>query len=123
MSEYSVPAKFSIADDENCTNIIFNLAQRSPQHVVFRQKQGDEWAPITAADAAARISSIAKGLIASGINPGDRVALLSRTRLEWNLFDFAIWSAGAIPVPIYDSSSASQIEWILRDSGAVAIVL
>ncbi|GAC51959.1 AMP-dependent synthetase/ligase [Gordonia amicalis] len=123
MSEYSVPAKFSIADDENCTNIIFDLAQRSPQHVVFRHKQGDTWAPITAADAAARISSIAKGLIASGVNPGDRVALLSRTRLEWNLFDFAIWSAGAITVPIYDSSSASQIEWIMRDSGAVAIVL
>ncbi|GAA10670.1 AMP-dependent synthetase/ligase [Gordonia alkanivorans] len=123
MSEYSVPAKFSIADDENCTNIIFDLAQRSPQHVVFRQKQGGEWTPITAADAAARISSIAKGLIASGVNPGDRVALLSRTRLEWNLFDFAIWSAGAITVPIYDSSSASQIEWIVRDSGAVAIIL
>ncbi|MEO9327570.1 AMP-dependent synthetase/ligase [Gordonia aurantiaca] len=123
MSEYSVPAKFSIADDENCTNIIFGLAQRSPQHIVFRHKQGSTWAPITAADAAARIAAIAKGLIASGVAPGDRVALLSRTRLEWNLVDFAIWSAGAITVPIYDSSSASQIEWIMRDSGAVAIVL
>lgn len=123
MSEYSVPAKFSIADDENCTNIIFGLAQRTPQHIVFRHKQGNDWAPITAADAAARITAIAKGLIASGVQPGDRVALLSRTRLEWNLVDFAIWSAGAITVPIYDSSSASQIEWIMRDSGAVAIVL
>ncbi|VFA82885.1 Long-chain-fatty-acid--CoA ligase FadD15 [Gordonia paraffinivorans] len=123
MSEYSVPAKFSIADDENCTNIIFGLAQRTPQHIVFRHKQGNDWAPITAADAAARITAIAKGLIASGVQPGDRVALLSRTRLEWNLVDFAIWSAGAITVPIYDSSSAGQIEWIMRDSGAVAIVL
>ncbi|WP_439029224.1 AMP-dependent synthetase/ligase [Gordonia terrae] len=123
MGEYSVPATFSIADDENCTNIIFDLARRTPQHIVFRQKQGDQWAPVTAADAAARITAIAKGLIASGINPGDRVALLSRTRLEWNLFDFAIWSAGAITVPIYDSSSAGQIEWIMQDSGAVAIVL
>ena len=95
MSEYSVPAKFSIADDENCTNIIFGLAQRTPQHIVFRHKQGNDWAPITAADAAARITAIAKGLIASGVQPGDRVALLSRTRLEWNLVDFAIWSAGA----------------------------
>lgn len=123
MGEYSVPAKFSIGDDENCTNIIFGLAQRSPQHIVFRHKQGDRWEPVTAAEAASRISAIAKGLIASGVNPGDRVALLSRTRLEWNLFDFAIWSAGAITVPIYDSSSAGQIEWIMQDSGAVAIVL
>ena len=109
MGEYSVPAKFSIGDDENCTNIIFGLAHRSPQHIVFRHKQGDRWEPVTAAEAASRISAITKGLIASGVNPGDRVALLSRTRLEWNLFDFAIWSAGAITVPIYDSSSAGQI--------------
>ncbi|MDL9937375.1 long-chain fatty acid--CoA ligase [Gordonia sp. ABSL1-1] len=123
MTEFSVPAKFSIADDENCTDIIFGIAAKNPEQVVFRHKQGADWVPVTARESADRISAIAKGLIAAGINAGDRVALLSRTRLEWNLFDFAIWSAGAITVPIYDSSSAAQIEWILRDSGATAIVL
>ncbi|MFT4043625.1 MAG: long-chain fatty acid--CoA ligase [Gordonia sp. (in: high G+C Gram-positive bacteria)] len=120
---YSVPAKFSIGPDEDCTDIIFGIAERTPEATVFRRQEGDDWAPVRADEALAQITALAKGLIASGIAPGDRVALLSRTRLEWFLFDFAIWTAGATTVPIYDSSSASQIDWIVRDSGATAIIL
>ena len=123
ITAFDVPAKFTIADDENCTGIIFDIAEKSPDRTVVRHKVDGRWTPVSARESADRIVAIAKGLIASGVNPGDRVALLSRTRLEWTLLDFAIWSAGAITVPIYDSSSAGQIEWIMQDSGATAIIL
>lgn len=123
MSEYSVPARFTIEADENATSIIFGIAERTPGQTVFRRKEGATWEPVRADDIAARITALAKGLIASGVQPGDRVALLSATRLEWVLLDFAIWSAGAITVPIYDSSSSSQIEWIMTDSAASTIIV
>ncbi|NED04032.1 AMP-binding protein, partial [Streptomyces sp. SID6648] len=69
------------------------------------------------------VHSAAKGLIASGVQPGDRVGLMSRTRYEWTLLDFAIWSAGAITVPVYETSSPEQVQWILGDSGATACVV
>ena len=122
MNEYSVPADFTIEEDENCTDILFGLAERTPASTVFRREEGGEWLPVRADDAVKQITAIAKGLIASGVAPGDRVAVLSRTRLEWILVDFAIWCAGATTVPIYDSSSSGQIDWIMRDSGASAII-
>ena len=72
---------------------------------------------------AAEVIAVAKGLVARGVEPGDRVALMSRTRYEWTLLDFAIWSAGAVAVPIYETSSAEQVAWILADSGAVALLV
>src|SRR5262249_59972439 len=66
------------------------------------------------------VVAVAKGLIAAGIEPGDRVTLMSHTRYEWTLIDYAIWTAGAVPVPVYETSSAEQAEWILSDSGARA---
>lgn len=123
MSEFSVPAQFTLPDNANCTDIIFGIAEREPQKVVVRRKTGTDWEPVTASEVAAQITRLAKGLIAEGIAPGDRVAILSATRPEWMLIDFAIWAAGAVPVPIYDSSSSGQIDWIMRDSGAVAIVV
>lgn len=121
--EFAVPAKFTIGDKDNCTDIIFSIAAKTPRKTIFLVKRGDTWQPVRADEVAAQITALAKGLIASGIGPGDRVALLSRTRLEWTLLDFAIWSAGAITVPIYDSSSGPQIEWIMRDSGASTIIV
>lgn len=122
-SEFSAPAAFTVGPDENCTDILFGIAERTPGKTVFRREERGEWVPVRADEAAAKVTALAKGLIASGIAPGDRVALLSSTRLEWCLLDFAIWSAGATTVPIYDSSSAPQIDWIMRDSGAVAIIV
>ena len=73
---------------------------------------------MTASQFRDEVVALAKGLIAAGIEPGDRVALMSRTRYEWTLIDYAIWTAGAVTVPIYETSSAEQVEWILADSGA-----
>ncbi len=122
MAECRVPAEFNTPKERNASDVLFDIAAATPAKTVFRVQQGTDWLPVSAADAADRVRSLAKGFIASGIKPGDRVALLSSTRIEWTLIDFAIWSAGAVPVPIYDSSSGPQIDWIMRDSAAVAIV-
>ncbi|MGV9710228.1 AMP-dependent synthetase/ligase [Gordonia sp. NPDC003424] len=123
MSEFSAQAHFSIPENANCTDIIFGLAEKNPDKTVVRRKQGSEWVPMRAADFADQVLRLAKGFIAEGVQPGDRVAILSSTRLEWSLVDFAVWSAGGVPVPIYDSSSGPQIEWIMKDSAATMIVV
>ncbi|MEU6660817.1 AMP-dependent synthetase/ligase [Streptomyces sp. NPDC046821] len=106
------PARGTPAD------IPFTNAAEDPRAVVLRRKEGDHWRPVTAAAFAREVTAAAKGLIAGGLEPGGRVALMSRTRYEWTVLDFAIWAAGGQTVPIYATSSAEQIEWILRDSGA-----
>ena len=75
---------------------------------------------MTAAEFLAEVQGVAKGLMAAGVGAGDRVGLMAKTRYEWTLIDFAIWTAGAVTVPIYETSSAEQVQWILSDSGAVA---
>ena len=105
----------------NCTDTIFQRAQEQPEAEVLRRKIGDTWRPVTAAEFGAQVAELAKGLIAAGVEPGDRVGLMSRTRYEWTLIDYAIWAAGAVGVPIYETSSAAQIRWILSDSGARAV--
>ncbi|QES41685.1 long-chain fatty acid--CoA ligase [Streptomyces venezuelae] len=99
-------------------DIPFTNAVEAPDTVVLRRKQGGRWRPVTAAAFAREVTETAKGLIADGLEPGGRVALMSRTRYEWAVLDFAIWAAGGQTVPIYATSSAEQIEWIVRDSGA-----
>ncbi|WP_405601029.1 MULTISPECIES: AMP-dependent synthetase/ligase [unclassified Streptomyces] len=99
-------------------DIPFTNAAEAPDAVVLRRKEGEHWRPVTAAAFAREVTAAAKGLIAGGLEPGGRVALMSRTRYEWTVLDFAIWAAGGQTVPIYATSSAEQIEWIVRDSGA-----
>jgi long-chain acyl-CoA synthetase len=91
--------------------------------VSFSRKVGTDWVDVTAADFLTQVTRIAKGLVAAGIEPGERIALLSRTRYEWTLFDYAIWFAGAVTVPIYETSSPDQIAWIVGDSEARAVVI
>jgi long-chain acyl-CoA synthetase len=87
-------------------------------------EQGEgRWVDITAKDFHSKVIALAKGLVAAGIQPGQAVAIMSRTRFEWTLLDFAIWYAGAVSVPIYESSAPSQMEWILSDSDSVAVFL
>ena len=86
-------------------------------------REGDAFVDVTAQDFYGRVRALAKGLIASGVAPGDRVALMSHTRLEWLLVDYAILAAGGVTVPIYETSSAEQVQWILGDSGAVLAVV
>ena len=123
MREFSVPASVRVGDDDTLSDTVFALADEHPDAVALRRHVGDTWAEVTCAAFVAEIVAVARGLVASGIAPGDRVALLSRTRYEWTLFDYAIVAAGAVTVPIYETSSAEQVAWILEDSGAKAIVV
>ena len=95
-------------------------AREAGATAVFSRPTEQGWADVTAAEFHDEVRAVAKGLIAAGVEAGDRVALLSKTRYEWTLFDYAIWFAGAVTVPIYETSSAEQIGWILQDSGARA---
>nr|WP_218889620.1 long-chain fatty acid--CoA ligase [Saccharopolyspora hordei] len=101
--------------------MVWANAERFGSTVSFRRRVDGTWVDVTAADFAAQVLAVAKGLVASGLQPGDRVGLMSRTRYEWSLLDFAIWTAGCVTVPIYETSSADQAEWILTDSGAKAV--
>ncbi|WP_409057768.1 AMP-dependent synthetase/ligase [Streptomyces sp. SYP-A7185] len=103
-------------------DIPFTNAAEAPGAVVLRRKQGGQWRPVTAAAFAREVTAAAKGLIAAGLQPGGRVALMSRTRYEWAVLDFAIWAAGGQTVPVYATSAAEQIEWIVRDSGATLLI-
>ncbi|MEU4996495.1 AMP-dependent synthetase/ligase [Streptomyces sp. NPDC021622] len=116
--EASVAPLAATATAGSTADIPFTNAAEAPDAVVLRRKQGDQWRPVTAAAFAREVTAVAKGLIAAGLEPGGRVALMSRTRYEWAVLDFAIWAAGGQSVPVYATSAAEQIEWIVRDSGA-----
>jgi long-chain acyl-CoA synthetase len=103
--------------------MVFSHAELYPDEVIFSRKVANEWEPVTTKDFAASVRSVAAGLVAAGVQPGERVALMSRTRYEWTLCDYAIWTAGAVTVPIYETSSAEQVAWILSDSGAVLAIV
>ncbi|MFE1951892.1 AMP-dependent synthetase/ligase [Streptomyces sp. NPDC059524] len=111
------------ADGSTPADIPYTNAAEDPGAVVLRRKEAGEWKPVTAAAFAREITAAAKGLIAAGLEPGGRVALMSRTRYEWSVLDFAIWAAGGQTVPVYATSSPEQIEWILRDSGARQLIV
>lgn len=123
MREFSVPATSPVADDENLTDMVWANAERFGSTVSFRRRVEGAWVDVTAAEFAAETLATAKGLIAAGLSPGDRVGLMSRTRYEWSLLDFAIWTAGCVTVPVYETSSADQAQWILGDSGARALIV
>jgi len=119
--EYSAPALQPVADDENLADIVWANAERFPDVISFRRQVDGSWLDVTAREFAAQVIAVAKGLVEAGIERGDRVGLMSKTRYEWTLIDFAIWAAGAVTVPIYDTSSPEQVAWILSDSGAKGV--
>jgi long-chain acyl-CoA synthetase len=132
MREYSTPAAVDIPASATLTDVVFERAAASPAAVVMRTRGGTvlppapagaDWRDVTARQFADDVTALAKGFIAAGIAAGDRVALMSRTRYEWTAIDYAIWASGAVTVPIYETSSAEQVEWILSDSGARALVV
>ena len=122
MREFSVEPLYEVPAEANLTDVVHRNAREVPDHVSFGRKVDGRWQDVTARHFLDEITAVARGLVASGIEPGDRVAIMSRTRYEWSLLDFAVWEAGAIPVPVYETSSAEQVAWILSDSGAVAVV-
>ena len=120
MQEFSVPSVATIAATTNLTDPVWDNAAAAPEVVQFSRRVDDQWRDVTCGEFRDDVVRLAKGLIASGVRAGDRVGLMSRTRYEWTLADYAIWSAGAITVPVYETSSSEQVAWILSDSGAGA---
>ena len=122
MREYSTPLSTEIPGTGNLTDDVVTNGREHPASVVFSRHVGGVWTDVTAAEFLDQVSAVAKGLVAAGLEPGDRVALIARTRYEWTVVDYAIWFAGCVTVPVYDTSSAEQIAWVLQDSGARAVV-
>ena len=123
MNEISIPPLVPAATAGNLTNLIAERAWFEPERITMSRPLGEGWQPVTAREVEEEVRATAKGLIASGVQIGDRVAIMARTRYEWTILDFATWFAGAVVVPIYDTSSAEQIDWILNDSHSVAIIV
>ena len=122
LQEYTEPAKYTIGESETCLTALLDQIKTRPYGVLFSKPANYEWVNVTAKEFQDEVFAVAKGIISVGVEQGDRVALLSNTRYEWAVLDFAIWAAGAVSVPIYSSSSLSQIEWIIEDSGAVVAI-
>ncbi|HSZ39819.1 MAG TPA: long-chain fatty acid--CoA ligase [Trebonia sp.] len=122
--EYSMPPLAEIPASANLADMVTRRAAEQPQTVSLRRKNSSGgWDDVTTTQFRDDVHALAKGLIAAGIAPGDRVALMSHTRYEWTVTDYAVWSAGAVVVPIYETSSAEQAEWILTDSEATAVMV
>ncbi|MER5660799.1 AMP-dependent synthetase/ligase [Streptomyces mirabilis] len=120
--EVSVPPLVGQVTHGSLADIPFDNATVAPNAAVLSRKNADDaWEDVTATEFAAQVLAVAKGLIAEGLAPGDRIAIMARTTYEWTLLDFAAWAAGLVTVPVYPTSSVFQVRWILQDSGAVAL--
>jgi len=121
--EYSIPALADIPATANLADMVTRRAAEQPRTVALRRKGADgTWEDVTTSQFADEVQALAKGLIAAGIAAGDRVAIMAHTSYEWTLTDYAVWTAGAVVVPIYETSSAEQAEWILSDSAARVVI-
>ena len=123
MQEYASPTLVDLPEGVTLTDAVLDRATTDPDAVIFTRRVQGRWAPVTAKEFATEVNALAAGLVASGVGLGDRVGLMSKTRYEWTLCDYAIWAAGAVTVPVYETSSAEQVQWNLGDSGAVAVIL
>ena len=122
-TEFTTMAIVPNATSGNLTNLVAERAWFEPERIMLSRPLGDGWQKVTAKEFEAEVRTTAKGLIASGVGQGDRVAIMARTRYEWTILDFAIWFAGGTTVPIYETSSAEQVDWIMSDSSSVAIIV
>ncbi|MEY4169231.1 MAG: hypothetical protein RLZ94_304 [Actinomycetota bacterium] len=122
-TEFSVAAIIPPPTSGSLVDDIVDNAQTAPQRVALSVNRGGAWVGVTSQQFLDQVKAVAKGIVASGVEPGQRVGIMSRTRYDWTVADYAIWYAGATVVPIYETSSAEQVEWILGDSNAVAVFL
>ncbi|MBS2964606.1 long-chain fatty acid--CoA ligase [Actinocrinis puniceicyclus] len=120
MREFSVAPLYEVPAGADLTDIVHRNAGEAPAKAVLGRKVDGVWRDVTAGEFLDEVTAVARGLVALGVGAGDRVAIMSRTRYEWSLLDFAVFEAGGVVVPIYETSSAEQVAWILADSGAVA---
>jgi long-chain acyl-CoA synthetase len=117
LREFSIPAMAEIPATATLTDVIADRASRAPDTLVMRRREAaNQWTDVSARQFSDQVRALAKGLIAAGVGPGDRVGLLARTSYRWTLIDYALWSIGAVTVPVYETSSAEQVEWILSNS-------
>ncbi|WP_282854917.1 AMP-dependent synthetase/ligase [Microbacterium oxydans] len=123
MVQFEVPAIVPADPDANVADLLVKRVEATPDRALFSVPEGDGWRDISAADFQTAVIALAKGFAAAGIQPGEKVGFLARTTYEWTLVDFALFYAGAVMVPIYETSSPSQIQWILEDSGAIALIV
>lgn len=118
------PLLITLPGSSNLTDLLSQRMRTAPHAVVAEVRRGTgSWEPVSAAQLDAQVVAVAKGLVAMGIEPGDLVGIMARTRYEWTLLDFAIWVAGAVSVPLYETSSSEQVEWILSDSAVRLLVV
>jgi long-chain acyl-CoA synthetase len=124
MREFAVPPVVTVPDEDNTLTALWDAAENHRSSVLFMRSfdDGATWHDVTSVQFREQVIAAAKGLAAAGVQPGDRVAIMSSTRYEWTLLDYAIWAAGAVTVTIYETSSADQAKWILEDSGSVAVI-
>ena len=123
MQEHLAPPLVEPQTEGSLADLPARNAATNPRNVAFSRREGSRWVDVTAGEFNDDVRAVAKGLLAAGISPGDRVAIMCKTRYEWTLTDFAVWTAGGVTVPIYETSSAEQVAWILADSGASGIML
>ncbi|MET9885693.1 long-chain fatty acid--CoA ligase [Streptomyces sp. NPDC006430] len=123
MREITVPPVVTAAPVGGLADAVFRHAQEDPGRIVLGRKEGGVWRDVSSGEFAAEVLALARGLLAQGVRFGERVAVMSRTRYEWTLFDFALWAIGAEPVPVYPTSSTEQVQWILQDSECAACVV
>ena len=124
MQTYEIPAHVKSAETDNITDLLVERVKRTPKLPLYAtQDQAGNWTDITAEEFEQKVIALAKGFIAAGIQPGQAIGIMSRTRFEWSLIDFAIWYAGAVSVPVYETSAPAQLEWILSNSDSVAVWL
>ncbi len=123
MQEYDVPAVVTADPEANATDLLIERVAATPDLALFAlPTAAGGWTDVSASEFLAKVVALAKGLVAAGIQPGDKIGLMCKTRFEWTLIDFATWFAGAVLVPIYETSSPSQVQWNLADCGAIAII-
>jgi long-chain acyl-CoA synthetase len=123
MREHAVPAAVAIAPRSQLADVVFADDRVNADLVLFQRRSADGWRPVTAGRFASDVRGLAAGFLAAGIRPGERVALLASTSYEWTLVDYALWTVAAVSVPIYDTSSAEQVRWVLEDAAPVAVVV
>jgi long-chain acyl-CoA synthetase len=123
VKSFSVPPLVTPQVEGNLSDLPVRNGSTRPHHVAFSRPSSGTWVDVTNAEFLADVRALAKGLMAAGIGLGERVAIMSKTRYEWTLTDFAVWTAGAVSVPIYETSSAEQVSWIVTDAGCAAVVL
>jgi long-chain acyl-CoA synthetase len=122
MQTYTTPGEKHVPDHHNVVSMLMQRSNEAPNHPALAYRDGDEFKPMTTGELWVTIRQIAAGLVTVGVSKGDRIALHTSTRLEFTLFDYAIWAAGAATTTIYETSSAEQVQWIVSDSGSVALI-